>query len=193
MSKQTNSPDHYPACGDATGLRDSNGKVICIGDKVRTVVTGNTDFHGEWAIYEVVARGMVPVLLYVTSEKGDKLPRGYTGSCLSDKYDQQMLLWATDLADVRPSENDMVIAQEQSLSCSIDLPADEQWIRERWKGSNCLEIGRNVDFMLDFSTDGNLWLHYESETKYSTVGRLLLREKPTRQDIVDAERMFGCF
>ena len=91
-----------------TGLCDSNGKMICIGDKVRTVVTCNNEFHGEWAIYEVMQRGIVPVLMYVTSEKGDVLPRGYTGCALSDKYSQKLFLWASDLGSVTPAE-DMVV------------------------------------------------------------------------------------
>lgn len=99
----------YPSPGSETGLRDSSGRMICVGDKVRTVVTCNTDFHGEWAIYEVSVRGMIPVLMYVTSEKGDKLPRGYTGCPLSDKYDAKMFLWANNLDDVQPDEDLFVV------------------------------------------------------------------------------------
>jgi hypothetical protein len=92
----------YPSCGAATGLYDSNGQPIHVGDKVKRKVNGNTDYHGEWAIYEVVVRGMIPVLMYVTSEKGDRFPRGYTGCALSEQYDAKMFLWGSDLADVRP-------------------------------------------------------------------------------------------
>lgn len=69
--------------------------------------------------------------------------------------------------------------------------ADKEWIRDRWGGFTYLVIGRNEDFMLDFK-DGSLWLHYENDIKDSPVGRMLLLEMPTRQRIIDAERMFGC-
>lgn len=69
--------------------------------------------------------------------------------------------------------------------------AREDWIRERWGGFTYLVIGRNEDFMLDFK-DGSLWLHYENDSRDSPVGRVMLFEMPTRQGIIDAERMFGC-
>jgi len=99
----------YPSYGSATGLYDSNGRAIHIGDKVKTEVTGNKDYHGEWAIYEVAVRGMVPVLMYVTSEKGDRFPKGYTGCALSDKYDAKRFLWGSDLVDVRPCDEMTVV------------------------------------------------------------------------------------
>jgi hypothetical protein len=69
--------------------------------------------------------------------------------------------------------------------------AREDWIRDRWGGFTYLVIGRNEDFMLDFK-DGSLWLHYESDSRDSPVGRVMLFEMPTRQGVIDAERMFGC-
>lgn len=69
------------------------------------------------------------------------------------------------------------------------LIADEQWILKRWGGFNYLLISRNEDFMLDFSSDGKLWLHCESNCG---VNRLLLLENPARQEIVDVEKLFGC-
>jgi len=74
---------------------------------------------------------------------------------------------------------------------------DEAWIRERWGGFTYLAIGRNEDFMLDFN--GDLWLHCETREVLSghfrgnaQVSRLVLFDKPTRQNVIDAERMFGC-
>lgn len=69
--------------------------------------------------------------------------------------------------------------------------ASEDWICQRWGGFTHLVIGRNEDFMLDFK-DGSLWLHYETDSRDSPVGRVLLLETPTRQGVMDAERMFGC-
>lgn len=69
--------------------------------------------------------------------------------------------------------------------------ATEDWIRERWGGFPYLVIGRNEDFMLDFKDD-SLWLHYENESEYSPVGRLLLFKNPSRSEIEAAELLFGC-
>lgn len=100
-----------PGHRSETGLRDSNGKMICIGDLVRIETECNEEFHGKWTVFEVVLRGAVPALLYVESETGKKLPRGYIGCPLSDKYSQKMLLWATDLGDLKP-ESDMFVVDE---------------------------------------------------------------------------------
>lgn len=77
------------------------------------------------------------------------------------------------------------------LSWEKHCVAREDWIRERWGGFTYLVIGRNEDFMLDFK-DGSLWLHYENDSRDSPVGRVMLFERPTRQGVIEAERMFGC-
>jgi hypothetical protein len=66
-------------------------------------------------------------------------------------------------------------------------PATRNWIRERWGGFSYLDIVRNESFMLHFDGDDNLWLHHENEE----IGRVLLFEKPTKQNVFDAERIFG--
>jgi len=73
----------------------------------------------------------------------------------------------------------------------ISSVAGEDWIKERWGGFTYLVIGRNEDFMLDFK-NGSLFLHYENDSKDSPVGRVLLLDAPTRQGVIDAERLFGC-
>lgn len=98
-----------------TGLSDSHGVMICVGDFVQIEVTCNTDFHGRWAIYEVCLRGMTPVLAYSTSEKGDQLPKGYTGCVLADKYDLKMFMWALDLSDIRPMDEQLMVVELASL------------------------------------------------------------------------------
>lgn len=69
--------------------------------------------------------------------------------------------------------------------------ADPDWIKERWGGFTYLDIARTEDFMLDFKDDC-LWLHFERNANESQVARVLLFENPTRQDVSDAERIFGC-
>jgi hypothetical protein len=69
-------------------------------------------------------------------------------------------------------------------------PVTEDWIRERWGGFTYLDIARNEDFMLDFKDkEGSLWLHYENGP---VIGRVLLFDKPTKQNVIDTERIFGC-
>ncbi len=93
-----------------TGLRDSNGAPIHIGDFVKKPVDCNHEVHGEWAIYEVRTQGVVPILSYVRSEKGQVLPEGYTGSVLSDEYDGKMFVFATDSTVLRPMDELEVVA-----------------------------------------------------------------------------------
>ena len=54
----------------ATGLCDSDGNMLFVGDRIRMVVTANKGLHGEWAEYEIEMRGIVPVIFYKWSEKG---------------------------------------------------------------------------------------------------------------------------
>lgn len=110
----------YPSPGSSTGLCDSDGREICVGDTVKTEVTGNVEYHGSWATYKVFTRGMVPVLMYVASEKGAVFPPGYTGCPLSDKYEAKMLLWGSDLSNVRPLEEMFVIDPGNEGQASTD-------------------------------------------------------------------------
>lgn len=98
--------------GFPTGLCDSMGTEIKVGDKVKINVDCNVDLHGEWAIYEIKLRGIVPVISYLVSEKGQILPVGYTGRPLSDLYDQKIFLWVDDLKRLRPVDEDVVIVKD---------------------------------------------------------------------------------
>lgn len=95
--------------GADTGLVDSLGQCIRIGSLVKMEVTVNQDFHGAWSLYEVQIQGIVPVLKYVESEKGEVLPRGYLAVPLSHQYDQKLFLFATDLRGLTPNERLEVI------------------------------------------------------------------------------------
>lgn len=92
-----------------TGLRDSDGIPITIGCKVRKPCGCNQELHGSWAEHDVVLRGLIPVLLYNHSEKGQILPKGYTGCFLSDEYDVKNLLFVTDISTIRPMDEMLVV------------------------------------------------------------------------------------
>jgi len=67
--------------------------------------------------------------------------------------------------------------------------ADEAWIGDRWGGFLYLDIGRNEDFRLEFENKLGLWLCFE---RRGECGKIMLFDNPTRQQVIDAERMFGC-
>lgn len=90
--------------GFRTGLYDTEETEICIGDIVQQPVTSNTGMHGVWVRSLVWSQGIVPVLLYITSETGDQLPFGYLASQLADAYNSKLFLWAKDLTNMRPSD-----------------------------------------------------------------------------------------
>lgn len=113
--------------GPPTGLHDSNGRMIYIGEDVRMEVTGNTEVHGEWAIYRVEARGMVPTLSYLRSEKGQVYPEGYSGSVLSDYYDRKMLLMMCDLDQLRPRDIRIEVMYGDAPAAGERSLAAEEW------------------------------------------------------------------
>lgn len=92
-----------------TGLCDSKGKEICVGDIVRHHTTFNVDVHGKWVDYQVKLRGLTPVLMYHRSQLGAILPVAYTGQALHQFYDAKMFLFHTDLSALRPQEDELVI------------------------------------------------------------------------------------
>jgi len=66
--------------------------------------------------------------------------------------------------------------------------ATEEWICNRWGGFDYLDIARNEDFSLCFAK-GNLTLKYETVTEWGDD--ILLFENATKQNVIDAERIFG--
>lgn len=95
--------------GVPLGLCDSIGKEFKIGDLVRINCTVNQEIHGEFACYRVQMVGGVPVLLYEVSEKGQIIPKGYTGQPLSHLYDTEAFMTTQDSNKLRPSEFVMVL------------------------------------------------------------------------------------
>lgn len=95
-----------------TGLCDSEGTEMGVGDWVKIPVTNNKDFHGSYSIYEIKQQGLTPILSYVRSEKGEMLPRGYAGCVLADWYDTKNFLMAKDSKTLRPTDN-LVLVKRQ--------------------------------------------------------------------------------
>jgi hypothetical protein len=90
--------------GTPLGLCDSNGVEFKSGSVVRSG-TCNEDFHGCWVDYEIKLQGTTPLMVYLRSEKGILLPKGYTGCPLSNFYDVEMFVFAKDSMSLRPDEN----------------------------------------------------------------------------------------
>jgi hypothetical protein len=102
----------------STGCCDSAGQEIFVGDIVRREVTGNVDYHGTWSDYKVQLQGHVPVLSYLVSEKGQKLPPGYTGCCLSDVYDRKLFLFG-DTKTLKPMETMLLMPYDVSPQSEV--------------------------------------------------------------------------
>lgn len=88
----------------STGLSDSDGFELFVGDKVKLEVTCNQEFHGNWSIYEIKQQGLTPILSYVRSEKGQMLPKGACGCVMADMYDVKNFCFATDARRLRPMD-----------------------------------------------------------------------------------------
>lgn len=95
--------------GLPTGLVDSDGRMIRVGDLLRKPVECNEEFHGTWSIYRVKLQGIVPIIAYVESEKGKLLPEGYLAAPLADEYDRKMFVFANDVSTLRPASELRVV------------------------------------------------------------------------------------
>jgi len=85
-----------------TGLCDSKGASIRIGDILRKPTECSDGPHGGFVYFRVAQRGMTPVMIYETSETGHALPKGMSGCALCDEYDQEEFIRAPDLTEIRP-------------------------------------------------------------------------------------------
>ncbi len=97
----------------ATGMSDSRGQEIFVGDRLMKPVDCNHEFHGQWAVYEVRQQGLTPLIAYLRSEKGALLPEGYLASPLCDEYDRKMFCYAKDPSKLIPMDDIRVMSADE--------------------------------------------------------------------------------
>lgn len=87
--------------GATTTLKDKNDKEIFGGDVIKIPCDINDEFHGGFTLHEVLFRNGIWIHLYLTSEKGDILPKGYTGGELLSHFihDMKTLIFSEDAAE----------------------------------------------------------------------------------------------
>jgi len=107
-------PELYRRIGHGlqTGFVDTDGKFVYVGDIVRIPVDTNSEFHGEWSEWVVELRNTVPVLVYLRSEHGNLMPRGYLVRYLAEQYDRESVFYSKSTAAVRPIEAMRVTGKE---------------------------------------------------------------------------------
>jgi len=105
--------------GQATGFQDERGSDIRIGDVLRRYVEAGTEIepgHGTWMDFRVVARGVVPVLVYLKSEKGQVVAAGSLRMLLSEDFEQRMLLFTGEESLRVSSDMRGILVMNQSRS-----------------------------------------------------------------------------
>lgn len=90
-----------------TGLRDSGGDSIHIGDVLRIDVA--SPVYGDWLAFRVEARGMTPVGVCVAAANAS-ISEGSLSFCLADLYPEQQFFHG-DLSELRPKGPMTIIPQ----------------------------------------------------------------------------------
>jgi hypothetical protein len=109
-----------------TGLCDSLRRPIKIGDLVKRTLGRNNPLHGPWLIHRVKAHGLVPIVSYYISAKGQVLPEGATACCLSDLYDLKSFLFAYNPSVLMPDEM-IVVVDEEEFKATGQTPDFPSW------------------------------------------------------------------
>jgi hypothetical protein len=65
--------------------------MILIGDLIRRPCNFLNSLHGDWMHFRIEARGIIPIMVYVRSEKGAVLS-GLSVDFLTDQYNDRALL-----------------------------------------------------------------------------------------------------
>ncbi len=97
-----NASHQAPGHGLPTGLYDSHGTEICIGDRLRKRIACDREFHGDWAEFEVRQHGTTPILAYIRSQTGEVLPAGSLTAPLSYEYSPKAFSLAQDVSALKP-------------------------------------------------------------------------------------------
>jgi len=76
-----------------TGLKDSTdpAQELWVGDIIKRPTNTNQTLHGAYAYYEIISRGMIPLMSYLCSEKETKMYRGYLFTLLTSDFDIEQI------------------------------------------------------------------------------------------------------
>lgn len=122
--------------GTPTGCYDTDGVEFKIGDLIRQDVVCNNELHGSWALYQIELRGIVPVYVYVQSERGPILPPGYLGQPLSCLYDGKMFMFSNDRKSLRPEPCTYVLTAEEKAAYRKQLVEEAHLISTMLREAN---------------------------------------------------------
>lgn len=94
----------------STGLCDSDGREMLVGDKVRVYSDETCKYHGDYTDYKITQRGLTPMLSYLSSEKGQVFPVGGVSAPLFNFYDcKEFCLSDRETTDLVPVEKLVVV------------------------------------------------------------------------------------
>ena len=99
-----------------TGVSDSKGQPINIGNQIKQPTDINEDVHGSWVIYDVIAKGMIPFVKYSHSETGQPIPKGMGEMPLADFYDRKELCNTADINTLTPYDEIFVVSTQETSS-----------------------------------------------------------------------------
>jgi len=93
-----------------TGLSDSYSNPIKVGNKIKITNEINHELHGAWVVYEVIQKGLTPVVSYLYSEKGQIFPEGHSAGPLCNEYDLEQFVFEKEISKIKPT-NEIVVVE----------------------------------------------------------------------------------